>query len=466
MLYQQLRSRLPLRPVERGKDDVWRPVGPQPEPVPQPGQGNWRPFQIAFLLAALPELVDRPASVPVARRPDLLPDRRRQDRGVPRRGGHLAARPAAPRPARRRHRRDHALHAAAADGPAVPARRRARLRPGGHPLPQRERAGQRPVRHRDLAGRRSTPNTWKPRAGEPQEAPAALRASRTRSCCCAARGAAPRWDRSRARAEGQDDPRLRADGKAGRPEVPRPAVPLRRHDGSFRSTSSTRTSTKSAPRSSSAPSTSSPCWPGRQRPARSSGWAATARARCRRPSLIIQDELHLISGPLGSMVGLYETVIDDLCTDRRGGDPVPPKIIASTATIRRYEDQVAGLYGREQVALFPPHGLEEGHSFFAEPATLRTGRAAPGRRYLGDHEPSLGSTADRPGARRRRHAPGRGRDPRGRPRRLLDQPQLPQQPARAGQHRVAAAVRHPGLPDRAAAARRHQPTLAARDPWS
>jgi hypothetical protein len=109
------------------------------------------------------------------------------------------------------------------------------------------------------------------------------------------------------------------------------------------------------------------------------------------PSLIIQDELHLISGPLGSMVGLYETVIDDLCTDRRDGDPVPPKIIAATATIRRFEDQAKALYGRGQVRLFPPHGLEDGHSFFAEPDTLPDGTEAPGRRYMGIMSPSLGS---------------------------------------------------------------------------
>lgn len=110
------------------------------------------------------------------------------------------------------------------------------------------------------------------------------------------------------------------------------------------------------------------------------------------PNLIVQDELHLISGPLGSMVGLYEGVIDELCTDRRGGETIPPKIIASTATIRRYEDQIKALYGRERVALFPPHGLEEGHSFFAEPALLADGSPEPGRRYIGVMSASFGST--------------------------------------------------------------------------
>lgn len=109
------------------------------------------------------------------------------------------------------------------------------------------------------------------------------------------------------------------------------------------------------------------------------------------PGLIIQDELHLISGPLGSMVGLYEPVIDDLTTDRRTDPPIPAKIIASTATVRRYEDQILGLFGRKEVALFPPHGLEEGRSFFAEPARLPDGKPAPGRRYLGVMSPSLGS---------------------------------------------------------------------------
>lgn len=95
------------------------------------------------------------------------------------------------------------------------------------------------------------------------------------------------------------------------------------------------------------------------------------------PDLIIQDELHLISGPLGSMIGHYETVIDALCTTASEDMNIRPKIIASTATIARAESQVQALYGRSAF-LFPPQALKAGDSFFAEER-----EDEEGRRYVG-----------------------------------------------------------------------------------
>ena len=114
------------------------------------------------------------------------------------------------------------------------------------------------------------------------------------------------------------------------------------------------------------------------------------------PGLIIQDELHLISGPLGSMVGLYESVIEELCVDRRSDPPVRPKIISSTATIRRYSEQVRALFARPSAALFPPHGIDVQDSFFASCATYRSphpraGELREGRTYVGVHGGGLGS---------------------------------------------------------------------------
>jgi hypothetical protein len=109
------------------------------------------------------------------------------------------------------------------------------------------------------------------------------------------------------------------------------------------------------------------------------------------PDLVIQDELHLISGPLGSLAGLYESLIDELCTDHRGGRDRRPKLVTSTATIRRSEQQIRGLYGRTASVLFPPRGLDADDSFFATYARDSNGTLQPGRLYVGIHGPGLGS---------------------------------------------------------------------------
>ena len=104
------------------------------------------------------------------------------------------------------------------------------------------------------------------------------------------------------------------------------------------------------------------------------------------PDLVIQDELHLISGPLGTMVGLYETALDTLASTVPGFEGRRPKIVASTATVRRAEQQIQALFGRSMVDVFPPPGPNRRDSFFAKTKSItdanpRTylGIAAPGR---------------------------------------------------------------------------------------
>lgn len=104
------------------------------------------------------------------------------------------------------------------------------------------------------------------------------------------------------------------------------------------------------------------------------------------PDLIIQDELHLISGPLGTIVGLYETAIDHLMQRKIGERTIRPKIVASTATVRRAQAQVQALFGRSQVEVFPPPGPNRQDSFFAQTVPAKNanaryyvGLSAPGR---------------------------------------------------------------------------------------
>jgi len=97
-----------------------------------------------------------------------------------------------------------------------------------------------------------------------------------------------------------------------------------------------------------------------------------------KPDLIIQDELHLVSGPLGTISGLYEAAIDKLC---ESSDGVRPKVIASTATIRNAGRQVKNLFDRD-VVQFPTPYIDSRDSFFAKelegPEALNKSR-----RYIG-----------------------------------------------------------------------------------
>lgn len=115
-----------------------------------------------------------------------------------------------------------------------------------------------------------------------------------------------------------------------------------------------------------------PCDPGK-------GTPLPARALLP-PELIIQDELHLISGPLGTIAGLYESAIGALATREVEGQVLPPKIVASTATVRRADSQIRALFGYLRTKVFPCPGPDRRDSFFAE--TLSASHS-PAREYIG-----------------------------------------------------------------------------------
>ncbi len=98
------------------------------------------------------------------------------------------------------------------------------------------------------------------------------------------------------------------------------------------------------------------------------------------PDLVIQDELHLIAGPLGTMAGLYETAIEALAVREVDGQVVKPKIVASTATVRRAQDQIQALFARGLTQVFPPPGPNRRDTFFAR--TVPSSET-PARRYVG-----------------------------------------------------------------------------------
>jgi hypothetical protein len=102
--------------------------------------------------------------------------------------------------------------------------------------------------------------------------------------------------------------------------------------------------------------------------------------RLRPPDLIIQDELHLITGALGTAVGVFENAVDLLSSYHRRGQLIRPLVVASTATVRNAEAQVRALYGRG-VDVFPPQVLDVRNTFFSREIAVT--EETPGRKYLG-----------------------------------------------------------------------------------
>ena len=95
------------------------------------------------------------------------------------------------------------------------------------------------------------------------------------------------------------------------------------------------------------------------------------------PELIIQDELHLISGPLGSMVAMYENILLGILEE----DGESPKIIGATATLSMGGNQSQSLYRGRDSKIFPPQVLNWGDSYFAEEKEISD--SFPGRLYVG-----------------------------------------------------------------------------------
>lgn len=109
------------------------------------------------------------------------------------------------------------------------------------------------------------------------------------------------------------------------------------------------------------------------------------------PDLILQDELHLIEGPLGSMVGLYEIAVDTLCQRVIDGKTIKPKYISSTATVRQAETQVQSLFDR-QLVQFPPSAISADQRFFATDQEIHPlDDSKPGRLYVAVCAPGKGA---------------------------------------------------------------------------
>ncbi len=113
--------------------------------------------------------------------------------------------------------------------------------------------------------------------------------------------------------------------------------------------------------------------PGRHNADTAAGLDKAVTAECKPfypPELIIQDELHLITGPLGTIYGGYETVVEEMCCIMRNGKKIRPKYVVSTATIKNAGEQIKFLYGRNSFAQFPPSGFDTRDSFFIREIAL------------------------------------------------------------------------------------------------
>jgi Helicase conserved C-terminal domain. len=113
--------------------------------------------------------------------------------------------------------------------------------------------------------------------------------------------------------------------------------------------------------------------PGRHNADVSAGLDKASTSECKPfypPELIIQDELHLITGPLGTIYGGYETVVEEMCCIERNGRKIRPKYVVSTATIKNAGEQIKFLYGRENFDQFPPSGFDTRDSFFIKEVPL------------------------------------------------------------------------------------------------
>jgi len=110
-----------------------------------------------------------------------------------------------------------------------------------------------------------------------------------------------------------------------------------------------------------------------------------------KPDLIIQDEMHLIEGPLGSMVGIYETLINSLCSTQLQDKLISPKYIASSATLQKAIPHATSVFSRTEVDVFPAIGLSIDDNFFSSSTEKHPlDSSPPGRLYLGVCAPGRG----------------------------------------------------------------------------